>query len=158
MKCDKCGKEDSTVRYININGQDTEICSNCIKQIDDIHSIGYSSKQTDDIDTSKETTTIYFKVAHPWDFGNAERIKIEYKHADPNTSREEWELVAKLDIVASVMNFERDAHAGYRRFIIDCLKNKSSKYYKDVHKYFDSLIPITKKQFEEKGLKEVWSK
>ena len=75
-----------------------------------------------------------------------------------NMSRKEWELIAKLDVVASVMNFERDQYGDYRRFVIDCLNDESSEYHRKARMYFDALVPVSKEEFEKMTLKEVWSK
>lgn len=158
MKCDKCGIENNTVRQVTINERDVNICSNCIKKIGDIHSIGFSSVSDHISDAVIEKTYIYLKTLHPEYFGNADRIKIGYRQECKNMSREEWELIAKLDVVASIMNFKSDQYGDYRRFIINCLNDESSEYYKNARMYFDDLVPVSKEEFETMALKEVWSK
>lgn len=158
MKCDKCGIENNTVRPVVINERDINICSDCIKKIGDIHSIGSRSVSDHISDAVIEKTYIYLKTLHPEYFGNADRIKIGYRQECKNMSRKEWELIAKLDVVASVMNFERDQYGDYRRFIINCLNDESSEYHKNARMYFDALVPVSKEEFEKMALKEVWSK
>lgn len=158
MKCDKCGIENNTVRSVTINERDINICSDCINKIGDIYSIGFRSVSDHISDAAIEKTYVYLKTLHPGYFGNADRIKIEYRQNNKNMSRKEWELIAKLDVVASVMNFERDQYGDYRRFMIDCLNDESSEYHRKAHMYFDALVPVSKEEFEKMTLKEVWSK
>ena len=114
MICDKCGIENNTVRSVTINERDVNICSDCINKIGDIHSIGFRSVSDHISDAATEKTYVYLKTLHPGYFGNADRIKIEYRQNNKNMSRKEWELIAKLDVVASVMNFEQIGRASCR--------------------------------------------
>ena len=61
MKCDKCGMENNTVRPVVINERDINICSDCIKKIGDVHSIGFHSVSDHISDAVIEKTYIYQK-------------------------------------------------------------------------------------------------
>ena len=145
VKCENCGNKNGI--EVRINGQNKSLCPKCLSQLKCIYEFGYrvgSNKSPD-----AKVKTLYFKVKHPEYFGNADAVKISYTYTEgTNMSDKLWVMRAKMDLITPILQIQRDEATNYFRLVHEYLTNETSKYHEEAWMYYDSLVPITEKEYE----------
>lgn len=145
--CEKCGAKQHLIK-VKVNGTKMILCADCVSSLEHVKKLGITFYESDK--KTKYRKTLYFKILHPEYFANADRVMVSYGiHDKDDLENIDWSIRAKLDLIAPLLHLKKDSELNYLRLTKEYLLNDTSPRHQDACQYFNSLVEISEKEYED---------